>query len=360
MLGMGVVAPFLPEYSLSLGASATEVGLIFSSFSISRTFVLPFIGNLSDRKNKKSIILVGLVLYMVVSWVYLCFKSLQGLFLARFLQGISAGLVIPSSMALLGEIAPKEELGKFTGLYNTAFFLGLGAGPLIGGMLKGKTGMKGPFAIMGFLALASFVLSYLYLPDGKIHKISKGSLISFFEKLKKRSIIRLITFRITYSIGIGLTWTFVPLRLKTEGLSDAWIGALVSWIIFFSSIVQTPMGYLSDRYDKKKLVFLGGLLNSFSFFIFPKLASFFWIFVVFSLMGLSGGLSLPSFNALCVEEGGEKEIGLVMNIVTFFHSLGMVMGPIAAGIITDIWGINTPFFWGSSISAIGSFVFYFL
>ena len=355
---MGVVAPFLPEYSLSLGATATEVGIIFSSFSISRTIVLPLIGNLADRKSKKYIILFGLTLYAVVSLIYLKSNSLKGLFMARLLQGVSAGLVIPSSMAFIGELAPPEKLGRYTGFYNTAFFLGLGAGPFIGGILKKHTGMKGPFLIMGLLAIVSFFLCLFYLPRGRIHRVERSSIISFFLRVRERSILKLVVFRFAYSIGIGLTWTFVPLKLKGYGLSDAWIGMFISWIIIFSSIIQTPMGYLADRFNREKLVFLGGLLNAFSFFIFPQVRGYILIFLVLTLMGLSGGISLPSFNALCVETGKGKEVGLVMNLVTFFHSLGMIMGPIAAGVLTDLFGINIPFYWGSLLTAVGSALFY--
>ncbi len=359
MLGMGVVAPFLPEYSLSLGASATEVGFIFSSFSISRTFILPFIGNLSDRKGKKRFIVTGLFLYMMVSLIYLRFQSIAGLVMARLLQGICAGLVIPSSMALLGELSPEESLGKFTGLYNTAFFLGLGAGPLIGGMLKRSTGMQGPFIIMGILAMVSFILAYFYLPEGKKYlEKEEGSLRAFFGALKQRDVARLIIFRASYSIGIGLTWTFVPVRLGALGFGDAFIGLLISWIIFFSSMIQTPMGYLSDKMNRNTLILIGGLLNAFCFVVFPSLKGKLSLFALSTAMGLSGGISLPSFNALCVEVGEGKGVGLVMNVVTFFHSLGMIMGPITAGILTDIWGMKIPFILGGIISTLGTLLFY--
>ncbi len=364
MLGMGVVAPFLPEYSLSLGASATEVGVIFSSFSISRTLFLPLIGNLTDRKGKKPFIVSGLLLYTVVSLIYLDFQSIPGLITARMLQGICAGLVIPSSMALLGELSPQEEIGKFTGLFNTAFFLGLGTGPLIGGFLKRSTGMKGPFMVMGILAMASFLLSLTFLPEGKpsskTHEESFSPL-AFFKTIKRKGILRLSIFRISYSIGIGLTWTFVPVKLSMLGFGDAFTGFLVAWIILFSSVIQTPMGHLSDKIERKKMVTAGGLLNALSFPLFSLVKGKLTAFSVATLMGISGGISLPSLNAMCVEEGrSEGDLGLVMNVITFFHSLGMVLGPITAGIITDLWGINSTFLVGGIISTAGTFVFHIL
>ncbi len=48
--GVGIVVPLLPVYANDLGATGIYVGLIFGSFSISRTFLLPLFGRLSDKK----------------------------------------------------------------------------------------------------------------------------------------------------------------------------------------------------------------------------------------------------------------------------------------------------------------------
>ena len=60
LLGVGIVVPMLPTYAQGLGATATQIGLIFAGFSLSRTLLTPLIGALADRSELKRLMLVGL------------------------------------------------------------------------------------------------------------------------------------------------------------------------------------------------------------------------------------------------------------------------------------------------------------
>ncbi|MGD8448408.1 MAG: MFS transporter, partial [Desulfobacterales bacterium] len=50
--GVGIVVPLLPVYAHDLGASGLYIGLIFGSFSLSRSFLLPYFGRYSDKKGR--------------------------------------------------------------------------------------------------------------------------------------------------------------------------------------------------------------------------------------------------------------------------------------------------------------------
>ena len=69
MLGAGLITPFLPFYSESLGATGIWIGIIFGSFSISRVMIMPFIGRLSDRRGRKLFLCIGLAGYAIVSFL---------------------------------------------------------------------------------------------------------------------------------------------------------------------------------------------------------------------------------------------------------------------------------------------------
>ena len=59
--GVGIVVPLLPVYAKNLGASGFYIGLIFGAFSLSRTFLLPVFGKLSDKHGRKPFITTGLL-----------------------------------------------------------------------------------------------------------------------------------------------------------------------------------------------------------------------------------------------------------------------------------------------------------
>jgi len=75
MVGLGIISPILPNYASDLGATGVYIGLIYSSFSLSRAILQTPVGRLADTFSKKKIIVVGLIMYAVVSVAYTLVRS---------------------------------------------------------------------------------------------------------------------------------------------------------------------------------------------------------------------------------------------------------------------------------------------
>jgi DHA1 family multidrug resistance protein-like MFS transporter len=133
-LGMGIVAPLLPLYAQHYGAQGLAIGLVFASFSISRTALLPFIGRISDKRGRKIFITLGLLLLTFTSLGYVVSRSIGGLIITRMLQGIAAALVIPIALAYMGEIALRGKEGATMGMFNIFFLGDWQRGPFWGGL----------------------------------------------------------------------------------------------------------------------------------------------------------------------------------------------------------------------------------
>ena len=128
--------------------------------------------------------------------------------------------------------------------------------------------------------------------------------------------------------------------------------------VLVSGIFQTPMGFLADRLSKKLLITLGGILGSLSLFLVQTANTFGELFVASGLFGLAGGLSFPALMALGVIEGRRLEaMGSIMGLLAMAHSLGMLIGPLLAGVIIDLFSFSMVFIIGTLILVTGSFVF---
>ena len=134
--GVGVVVPLLPIYAHDLGASGLYIGMIFGSFSLSRTFFLPYFGRLSDKKGRKPYILAGLFAYFIISIGFIFSKNVESLIIIRFIHGIASAMIMPVVQAYVGDITPRGQEGFVMGLFNLAMFSGLSLGPLIGGVIN--------------------------------------------------------------------------------------------------------------------------------------------------------------------------------------------------------------------------------
>jgi len=128
LLGVGIVVPILPLYAQDLGANAFQIGLIFASFSLSKTIFTPIIGGLSDVTGRKKLIILGLGAYTVVALMYVLAIGPLTLIAVRSIHGVASAFILPVAMSYAGLIAKQGEEGLFMGTFNMALFLGMGTG----------------------------------------------------------------------------------------------------------------------------------------------------------------------------------------------------------------------------------------
>ena len=164
-LGVGIISPILPILVENMGVGGILIGLIFSSFSISRLLFLPLFGTLSDRYGRRIIILLGLFLYSIIALLYIAAKDPFQLILVRFLHGMSSAMAIPVIFALVASVSPPGEEGKFMGILNRSIFFGMAFGPFIGGLLADITDESFAFVFMSLMSLISLLIAAVTIPD---------------------------------------------------------------------------------------------------------------------------------------------------------------------------------------------------
>ncbi len=364
-MGAGIIGPLLPIYAHELGANAFQIGLIFAAFSLTRSIFVPYFGRLSDIKGKKPILMTGLLLYFFLSILYSLSNGIWHLIILRLTQGFASAMILPVAQAYVGILTPEAYEGRIMGLFNVSLYGGLSAGPIVGGIVKDHSGMKCSFLSMGMLAFTGFLFCFLLLPPKeKEPKLLKGKsgTIPYSLLIKNITIMVLFLFRVCFTLCIGIMWTFLPLIASTKlGFSSTSIGVLLSIHVLVSGIFQTPMGYLADRFSKKKMIITGGLLGIISILCLAKASDFWHIAIINAFLGLSAGISIPAVMAISVIEGRKVGyMGSVMGLMAQAHSLGMFFGPILAGLLMQFISIKWTFIISGFILASGTGLIYLL
>ena len=165
LVGFGIVIPVLPYYAegTKFGATPSQVGLLFASYSIMQLVFAPVLGRLSDKYGRRPILLISL-LGTSLGFLILGFaNTLLMLFVGRIIDGISGGN-ISTAQAYIADVTTKEDRAKGMGLIGAAFGLGFVFGPAIGGILS-RWGINVPFLFAGGLAFANAILLYFALPE---------------------------------------------------------------------------------------------------------------------------------------------------------------------------------------------------
>jgi MFS family permease len=128
--------------------------------------------------------------------------------------------------------------------------------------------------------------------------------------------------------------------------------------VLVAGLLQAPMGYAADRFSKKLMVTAGGILAIISFLYLMKAESLAELLISNGLLGLAGGISFPAIMALGVIEGRKTNaMGSLMGLLAMGHSLGMLIGPLLAGVIIDLFSIGAMFIIATFILTAGTLVF---
>ncbi len=343
---------------ITWGATGIELGMIFASFSISRAIFMPIIGRLSDRRGRKLFICLGLLIYAVVSLGYIWANNVLQLTLVRLIQGAAAGMIIPITQAYIGDVSPEGEEGKWMGYFNAAFFTGFGIGPLMGGVLIDHFGMTGTFYSMGGLNLLAFLVAVLFLPEISHQKAATNSQVSFREMSSSGMVKGLSSFRLSFALGIGVFVCFLPIFAGLYiGLSPSLIGILLAVNILLMALFQPFAGKIADRFNRKALVVVGGIISSTFLAVVPAAHNFGQLLWLCAFCGLGGAISLPAASALIIDEGRRFGMGSTMAMFMMAMSIGMVIGPLLGGVIADFVNINSVFYFAAGMGLAGTSLF---
>lgn len=358
--GVGIVVPLLPIYAHDLGASGIYVGMIFGSFSISRTLLLPYFGRLSDQKGRKPLIAVGLLFYTLISFAFIFSKNVDALIILRFIQGAASAMVMPVVQAYVGDITPEGSEGYAMGLFNLSMFLSLSLGPMMGGTIKDILSLDAAFVSMGVLSGIGLLMCMFLLPPVSMERSGKAkpAVIPWTVLMKDKTVFAIFMFRYTYIACIGVIWSFLPLYAdKKFGLSGALTGLLVTLGVFVSGLLQVPMGAAADRMSRSGMIMIGGLFSAAGMLMPYFASSFSDLVVAVCVFGFGGGMSMPAVMASAVLKGEEKKaMGAVMSMMTLAHSLGFLTGSMAAGLAMDFSDLKMSFPSGALIMLAGTFV----
>jgi len=358
MLGMGLIVPLLPLYAQDLGATGTQLGILFAGYGISNSVFTPIMGRLSDRRGRKIFLCIGLLFYSIISLGYVWADSVTQLTLVRLIQGVAGAMIIPIAMAYIGDLSPKGEEGKWMGYASAAFFGGFGIGPLVGGALGERFGMNASFYSMGGLCLLAFLIAVLFLPEIRQRKIGEKGHLSFKAMSTSPMVRGLFSFRLVQAVARGGIMTFLPIFAATYiGLGSTLIGVLLAVNMLPMIVLAGLAGRLADRFNRRALVILGNLIYLITVALIPLAKTFGQQLWLCFPRVIGGALSMPAATALSVEEGRKFGMGSTMSILMMAMSIGMALGPTISGVIADAVDINAVFYFGGAVGFIGTGLF---
>lgn len=348
MLGISIISPFLPVFAERHGANGFWLGLIFTGFGISRAVIMPVIGKISDRAGRKIFVTLGLLIFTVISLFYPIANGVVALTVVRLIHGFALGMIMPIVLAYVGDLAEEGKEAVRAATLNTTFYLGLAAGPLLGGLINQYHGFDAVFHTMSVLGLLNFFIVLVFLPDSRSPAPEKSLDRGRFNVLIRYNFIKAVLITaILITLMMTVFISFVPSLAEHIDVNTAHIGFLISLGIFLAGVLQIPFGKLADKFDqfgKSFQVSIGITVSMFALLAMPFCPDFAALLAAGAFVGIGVGISVPALSGISIGIGRKTGMGTWMGIYYAVQSLAFVITPVVFGITMDYLGIDSVFY----------------
>jgi DHA1 family tetracycline resistance protein-like MFS transporter len=344
VLGLTIILPLLPFYAEHLGASATVVGLLISSYAFCQLIAGPILGKMSDHMGRKPLLIVS-QFGTLIGFIVLAFAgSLSMVFLSRIIDGLTAGN-LSLAQAYIADVTTTENRAKSFGVIGVAFGFGFLIGPAISGFLA-QFGYVYPIFAAAFLSASSIVCTATLLPGAEPHADRGGRLnvldwkayAEFFARPKLgRLLWQFFFFAFSFALFISGFALYAQRRYMLHGqpFGAKEVGYVFAWVGLLGLILQGGLiGRLVRLLGERTLVWTGFAISALGYGLLA------WTRTVGGLLGACtvnscSGVLRPAVTSLITQQAGKREQGVVLGLTQSITSISQIVAPVIAGSLID-------------------------
>jgi len=349
--GYGIIIPLLPFYATEFQAGPTALGILIASFAIMQFFFSPLLGKASDKKGRKPILLLSLLISFISFTTFSFANSYLMLLFSRIIAGIATERAV--AQAYIADITDHKTRTKEMGKIGAA----LGAGFIVGPALGGSLSTYG-FSIPGYAAMILtlinilFVISFLPEPQRDKEKtIEITSGISGYLRGLRYSLRKpLLGPTLLILFIVTLAFSTIPVIIPLLSIDFFNFNSLeLSYVFIYIGLIQIVMqGFLinplSKRLGEEKLIALGPILMAAGTLLMPIFQNLAVFYLTNALLAAGFGIINTSIPAFISKRISLNEQGSILGIAGSVASIANIPGPLIIGLIYDIAGSFVPFF----------------
>ncbi len=353
-IGFLATVTFVPLFARSLGIGMAEIGFIMGMYFIVATIMMVTIGSLSDIGGLRNIIIViGLAGSAVIYWLIGISTTYPQLLILAGLLAAADSAYRPTSVVVIAQLSSRSTLGRNIGIFNAFIAGGMGVGCLIGGQIADKFGLSSVFTMSALILVVGTLSSMTSL------RFDKKNIFRSNSRSWKRINLNLSSMRREYLITSGLlllcvgiffrnagfrgVTSFLPIYLTNLGADNSLIGLIIAFNFAVQIILMPSIGWMSDRIGRKRILSLGMFATFLATFLLSTVNNPLEVFGIELAVAFSWACLLVASNAFVADISPPERLGSMMGLVFTSMNLGGVIGPIVAGITSEIFNLKVTF-----------------
>jgi len=337
MLALGLIAPVLPKLILdflggNMNMAADWNGIFGTVFAAMQFFFSPVLGVVSDRFGRRPVILLS-NLGLGLDYIVMALSPTLGwLFLGRIISGITASS-IPTAMAYIADVVPKEKRAGAFGMIGVAFGLGFILGPAVGGPL-GDISPRLPFWIAAGFSLLNWIYGFFFVPESlppeqrqeftlrRANPIGSLVLLRSHSELWKLATLQFLAY---ISHEVFTIWALYAIyrytwNQTTIGISLAVVGVCTAAIS--GGLTGRIVAWLGER----RTLYIGQFFGAVGMVIAGVArtgAAYFASIPVISMWNIS----FPAAQGMMTRRVSEREQGELQGAIQSLRSIAFIIGP---------------------------------
>jgi MFS transporter, DHA1 family, tetracycline resistance protein len=358
VLGLTLMIPLLPFYAESMGASPAQVGWLIGIYAACQLVSGPLLGRLSDTTGRKPLLIFSQVGTCVGFIVTALAPNLWVLFIARAIDGMTAGN-LSLAQAYISDVTKPEDRARAFGLIGIAFGLGFLVGPAVSGALAQfdyRLPIVAAAALSGLSVLTTWLLLPAVPPGGAGGGPAPARRLTLFEWRAYAVYFRdpglssklwqFLLFSLGFSIFVTGMPLFVERRLTWNGqpFGPEQVGYVWALAGLFGLIWQGPaLGRLVKVFGELRLNRAGfvGYVGGYTLLAFCTSVP--WLVLATAVMSM-GSLVRPALTSLITHAAPREEQGVVLGLMQSLNSGALIVGPLIAGYMIEhglltAWGL---------------------
>lgn len=331
-VGISLSIPLLALELESRGVSGTLIGINTAVAGIATVATAPFVPLLVRRLGVRALLTLAIVLSASSLLAFKAVPSFAAWFPLRFVFGAALCVLFAVSEFWINAVAPPSRRGLIMGIYATALSIGAALGPVILSV-TGTAGWEPYIAGAVVLCLGAIPILMARGMTPRIHDSDHHGVLSFLRKSPTALMAALVFGAMETSV-----MSFLPVYGVRLGLGDSEATLLLTVAVLGNVAFQIPLGLVSDRVDRRVLLFACAMVGTVGAATLPYLQvdSLGFLAAVFLATGVVGSLYTVGLAHLGARFHGAN-LASANAAFVMFYSIGLIAGPPLAGQGMDLY-----------------------
>lgn len=355
-IGVNASRVVLQLYSLELGATPTQVGILIALYYVFPLLLSWPAGTWGDRYGPRRPLVFSAICGMGGLLIPYFVHSLPALYIAGALSGMSFAFFLVIVQNLVGIMSAPEKraqnFSNFSLVGATANFIG----PLVGGLSIDNLGFPLACVVAGVFALATGGMLLVWgkiLPGGNQRIAPRTRIV---DTLKDPAILRILAIGSLVQLGTDLFQFYIPVYGVGIGLSASAIGMLLASFAAASFIVRFALPHLIKRMGEDKLLAYSFYIAAVGFSLVPLFHNVVLLALVSFIFGLGTGCGQPIATMLMFSRAADGRSGEALGLRLTVNNLVRVIAPALFGFIVSGFGLAPVFYINAVMMGAGGLV----